>query len=214
MEMSLARGIDSVRHDQIDQHNRHGPHQHGQLDDPTAVVIAIAATSAGRLRLAALVSDHAPVLMVGSREEALVLLQGTTSDPMPAPAAPVVAPVVVREAWATTGPRSAPVIADDRPVLVVDSDLREARWLDRTVPLSPLEHDVMVHLVRNLGCTLTFERLHREVWGTDHMGGGGDVQSVVKRLRRKLHHLGSSMRIQPVRGVGLRLVDAAETSRD
>lgn len=206
--MSLARGIDSVQYDQLDQHNRHGPHQQGQLDDPTAVVIAIAATSAGRLRLAALVSDYASVLMVGSREEALVLLQGTTSDPMPAPAAPV----VVTDAWAST-PASAPVIAgDDRPVLVVDSDLREARWLDRTVPLSPLEHDVMVHLVRNLGSTLTFERLHREVWGTDHMGGGGDVQSVVKRLRRKLHHLGSSLRIQPVRGVGLRLVDAAETS--
>ena len=42
-----------------------------------------------------------------------------------------------------------------------------------------------------------------------HFGGGGDVQSVVKRLRRKLDDLGCSLRIQPVRGVGLRLVDTA-----
>jgi hypothetical protein len=185
----------------LDQHDLHHPAEAG------AVVIAIAATAAERLRLAALVSDHAPVILVGSREEALALLQDGHVEPLVV-AEPVVAPVapaVVTEPWPDPRP-----LASGRPVLVVVSDLREARWLDRTVPLSPLEHDVMVHLVRHLGRTLTFERLHREVWGTDHFGGGGDMQSVVKRLRRKLHHLGSSLRIQPVRGVGLRLVDTAE----
>ena len=192
--MSLARGIGSVHYDQHDQHDQH---HYDLLDLESAVVIAIATTAEERLRLAALVSDHAPVLLVGSREEALALLRGrATAEAFPAEAVP-------------TEVTPARPVDPRRPTLVVDSDLREARWLDRRVPLSPLEHDVMLHLVRNLGRTLTFERLHRTVWGTDHFGGGGDVQSVVKRLRRKLDDLGCSLRIQPVRGVGLRLVDTA-----
>jgi hypothetical protein len=197
--------MDNVPYDPHDlQHDL--PHA---VSDPGAVVIAIAATAAERLHLAALVSDHAPVLLVGSREEALAVLQEGSPEPLVV-AEPVMAPgarAVVADPWPDPQPLAP---TPGRPVLVVDSDLREARWLDRRVPLSPLEHDVMVHLVRHLGRTLTFEHLHREVWGTDHFGGGGDVQSVVKRLRRKLHHLGSSLRIQPVRGVGLRLVDTGE----
>ena len=75
------------------------------------------------------------------------------------------------------------------------------------MPLSPLEHDLLVCLLREVGRTWTFARIHRRVWGNDHLGGRDDVQSVVKRLRRKLHALSSPYGIHAVRGVGLRLVD-------
>jgi len=207
--MSLARGIDSVHE------------QHDQLDDPAAVVIAIAATSAERLRLAALVSDHVAVILVGSREEALALLLDGNAPALTGYAAQALSPPVLAPAEFSAAVVAQPVeahpveplraIRDIAPTrLVVDSDLRVARWGDRSVPLSPLEHDVMVRLVHNMGRTLTFELLHREVWATEHLGGGADLQSVVKRLRRKLHHIGSTMRIHAVRGVGVRLVDVGE----
>lgn len=189
--MSLARGIDGV-------HDKTG------YEDQSAVVIAIAASSAERLRLAALVGDHAPVLLVGSREEALTLLLEGGVEPL---AAAHVVPGELVEAGPVA--RSAD---QQQPALRVDSDLRTAHWRERSVPLSPLEHDVLVRLVEHTGRTLTFEHLHLEVWGTDHLGGGADLQSVVKRLRRKLHHLGSTLRIHAVRGVGVRLVDARPRS--
>jgi DNA-binding response OmpR family regulator len=89
----------------------------------------------------------------------------------------------------------------------IDSDWRVASWRDKVVSLSPLEHDLLRCLLGDLGRTLTFERLHRQVWGNDHLGGRSDLQSVVKRLRRKLRDLGSPLQIHAVRGVGLRLTD-------
>ena len=75
------------------------------------------------------------------------------------------------------------------------------------VPLSPLEHDLLNCLLADIGHTFAFADLHNHVWGNEHLGDRSDVQSVVKRLRRKLRDLGCPLQIMAVRGVGLRLVD-------
>ena len=165
-----------------------------------AIVVAIAATTEERVHLASLVTGHAPVFLASSREEALSLLGGSDRPP------DVATVHVIGERF-----HSAP--AADRLDLEVDSDLRVARWSGRSVPLSPLEHDVLLCLMARLGHTCTFESLHRDVWGNDHLGGRADVWSVVKRLRRKLTQLGCPLKIQAVRGVGVRLVDREASSR-
>ncbi|SCF35057.1 Transcriptional regulatory protein, C terminal [Micromonospora viridifaciens] len=167
--------------------------------DGATVIIAVASSTEERVRMASLVTGHAPVLLVSSLEELLPLLVGTA----PPVEAPSVHPRVVEPL-----PR-APVGTAD-VALEVDSDRRVATWSGRTVPLSPLEHDLLRHLLlTQLGHTCTFESLHRAVWGNDHLGGRGNVRSVVKRLRRKLDELDCPLRIQAVRGVGLRLVTPA-----
>ncbi|QBR91555.1 winged helix-turn-helix domain-containing protein [Nocardioides euryhalodurans] len=155
------------------------------------MVIAIAASMEERLRVASLVSEHVPVLLVATREEALALLAG---EPPPAAASVSVVP-------------DPPPTGEVAETLVVDSDWRLARWGEASIPLSPLEHDLLVCLLDEPDRTWTFERIHRRVWGNDHLGGRDDVQSVVKRLRRKLRDLGSPYAIRAVRGVGLRVVD-------
>ena len=143
-----------------------------------------------------MIGDHASVVLVGTRAEAIAVLLGELpglpekQEPMfgVPPAAP--APVAV---------------ASDQ--VIVDSDLRTASWEGRSVPLSPLEHDVLCCLLAELGHTWPFEALHRQVWGNAHLGDRSDVQSVVKRLRRKLRELGCPTEIHAVRGVGIRLVD-------
>ena len=165
-----------------------------------AIVVAIAASTEERVHLASLVTGHAPVFLAATRDEALSLLTG--SDPPPEVA-------TVHD----IGERFQSAPPADGPVLEVDSDLRVATWCERTAPLSPLEHDVLLCLMAAFGHTCTFESLHREVWGNDHLGGRADVWSVVKRLRRKLHQLGCPLRIQAVRGVGVRLVERGEASR-
>ena len=160
------------------------------------VIIAIASSIEERVRLARLLGCHAPVMLVASREEAVALL-GAADPPAPPPTVLPVAPV-----FPVAPARSR------RPGVEVDSDWRTATWAGRSVALSPLEHDLLVCLLEEVGHTVTFGELHRRVWGNDHLGDHSDVQSVVKRLRRKLADLQSPVQIQAVRGVGLRLVDA------
>jgi len=156
-----------------------------------ALVIAVAPTLEERLRVVRLVDDQVALLLVGSREEAVALLLADDRPPpelMAVPDPPVAGPV--------------PLAAAD---LVVDSDLRTASYEGTSVPLSPLEHDLLTCLLEDVGHTWPFDVLHRRIWGTGHLGGLADVQSVVKRLRRKLRDLRCPFRITSVRGVGLRL---------
>ena len=199
--MSLARGAP------IHEGARGTPAAGGEL---TAVIV-IAPSSEERIRLARLVNDGVPVVLVSSREEAVALLGGPES-PVPEPtvltsssqAAAVRGPAVVEPLPAG---RTTRIRAHESVGVDVDSDWRVASWRDKAVSLSPLEHDLLRCLLGDLGRTLTFERLHRQVWGNDHLGGRSDLQSVVKRLRRKLRDLGSPLQIHAVRGVGLRLTD-------
>ncbi|MEU7574574.1 winged helix-turn-helix domain-containing protein [Micromonospora sp. NPDC049240] len=91
------------------------------------------------------------------------------------------------------------------PELAVDSDRRVLRWREREVGLTPLEHDLLVCLVHTPGQVWTYARLHRAVWGNDHLGRGSDMHSVVRRIRHKLARLSAPTTIHAVRGVGFRL---------
>ncbi len=160
----------------------------------SALVIAVAPNAEERLRLAQLVGDHASVVLVGTREEAIALLLG--GQPPPAPRGAIFG-----------APAPAPPSPPPTFPLAIDSDLRTATWGGRSVPLSPLEHDLLSCLLAEIGHTFAFADLHNHVWGNEHLGDRSDVQSVVKRLRRKLRDLGCPLQIMAVRGVGLRVVD-------
>jgi DNA-binding response OmpR family regulator len=151
--------------------------------------MVISPSKTERARLAALVDDEAPVLLVADAADAVALLG---ERPFAAPSVPA-------------------VFEEDG--VEVDSDARVARWRERSITLAPLEHDLLLFLLGNVGHALTFATLHRSVWGNDHLGGRGDLQSTVKRLRRKLQFLGSPLAIEAVRGVGLRLVDGRTPGR-
>jgi DNA-binding winged helix-turn-helix (wHTH) protein len=196
-------------------------------DSEPAVVIAIAASMDERLRVARIVSPHAPLLLVASREEALQLLaRGNDELLQPVAAvAPVeriervepvehVEPVAPVEPDGQPAAVQAPVATSEPPRLVdgveVDSEWRTMTWQGSSVALSPLEHDLLLCLLDLPLRTWTFELLHRTVWGNDHLAGRDDVQSVVKRLRRKLRDIASPLGIRAVRGVGLRIVDHRE----
>ncbi len=160
--------------------------QVGGIGDEPVVVVAIARSAQERARLAALVDDHVQVLLASSYQEAVFLLSAADGDAQALAAPPPSEP--------TSG-------------LLVDSDGRFAHWGNRTVALSPLEHDLLCCLLEEVGRTWSYQALHRQVWGHDQQRGRCDVQSVVKRLRAKLRELDSPLRIDAVRGVGLRLVE-------
>ena len=163
--------------------------QVGGIGDEPVVVVAIARSAQERARLAALVDDHVQVLLASSYQRG-----GVPAERQP-PA--------TRRRWPRRHQRPRPPSSG----LLVDSDGRFAHWGNRTVALSPLEHDLLCCLLEEVGRTWSYQALHRQVWGHDQQRGRCDVQSVVKRLRAKLRELDSPLRIDAVRGVGLRLVE-------
>lgn len=165
-----------------------------------AIVIAIAPDPSDQVRLATLVTGHAPLLLVSTAQQAMDVLTGRNAQAPNAEPAPQ--PVPDRQDLA------------DLTGLHLDSDRRQASWAGESVGLSPLEHDLLRCLVAAPGRTWAFARLHEEVWGNSHLGRRADVHSVVKRVRRKLRQLGSPLEIETVRGVGLRLVDITEELLD
>lgn len=152
-------------------------------DEPFPLLIAVTPSPAERIRLAERLDGIAPLLLVADLDELRRLI-----------AAP--------QQVAATASEPAPVAA-----LVIDSSRSSARCGDREIDLTRLEHDLLTCLITEPARVWSYAELHRSVWGDEGRERKADVQSLVKRLRRKLHDLGTGATIDVVRGVGLRLTD-------
>jgi DNA-binding response OmpR family regulator len=152
------------------------------------LIIGIAPSAAARQQLAKLLGGTEAFLIVASVEQAREFLDAAAPD----------RPVAARAEVKPSRP----------PDLSVDSDRRVLRWLDREVELTRLEHDFLHRLLDAPGQVFTYERLHQEVWGNQHLGRGSDIHSVVRRVRRKLAKVEAAATIHSVRGVGFRLTAA------
>ena len=161
----------------------------------TSLVIGIASSPDQRRRLAQLLSGAETFLIVSNVDQAREFLDASRAPD--APTAPP-APPAIAEAADHVGTPSPPGLA-------IDSDRRVLCWLDREIELTRLEHDLLRCLVGAPGQVWTYQRLHLEVWGNEHLGRGSDMHSVVRRVRRKLARLGDPATIHAVRGVGFRL---------
>ena len=165
--------------------------------------------------LARLLGEADALLLVSNADQARAFLEltGVTSPAGPVVLAPTVhsaqieavsAPVVA----AAVQKPSARAAVPEKPELHLDRDRRVVRWKDREVSLTRLEHDFLHCLVEEPGRIWTYQRLHHAVWGNEHLGHGSHIHSVVKRLRQKLTHLGATVTIHAVRGVGFHLLPA------
>jgi DNA-binding response OmpR family regulator len=89
--------------------------------------------------------------------------------------------------------------------LTVDLAQLAATWDDRPLHLTVHETRLLGALARHPGRVWTYRQLHDEVWERTFFTGPTAVQSVVKRLRRKLRGAGSGVELEAVRGVGFRV---------
>lgn len=169
-----------------------------EADDSFPLLIAVAASQAERIRLAELIDDEAPLLLVSSLDELRRLL--TPGQQPPPQSEPDSAP----EVEVVIEPEDVPVAAN---VLTIDPARSVAQWCGREVTLTGLECELLTRLQTQPLRVWTYEELHQAVWRNRHLRGSGDVHSLVKRLRRKLGELGATVTITAVRGTGLRLTD-------
>lgn len=81
---------------------------------------------------------------------------------------------------------------------------------EKSLPLSARELDMMQLFMNHTGQYLSKEILLSKVWGYDADVGESSVEAYVSFLRKKLHLLGSKVKIAVARGIGYRLeVDQA-----
>jgi two-component system, OmpR family, response regulator RegX3 len=87
---------------------------------------------------------------------------------------------------------------------------RHGVWVDDVpVELPPKEFDLLELLVDNAGLVLTRAQLIDRVWGLDYVGDTKTLDVHIRRLRTRIEaDPAAPQRIQTVRGVGYRFVDA------
>jgi len=171
------------------------------------LLIAVAASLEDRVRLAELVDDVAPLLLVSGLDELRRLI--APAQPPPTPPDPEPAAEADAEPAAGTEPDRLARVAD---ILTIDSARSVAQWHGREVTLTELEHDLLTQLNTEPLRVWTYQALHQTVWRNRHLRGTADVHSLVKRLRRKLDELGTTVTIDAVRGTGFRLTDRQRPS--
>ena len=189
----------------------------------SSLIIGVATSTAERVQLARLLGTADALLLVSSADQARAFLELTAitspagpvvlaptvlqaSDEQPAQIGAVPASVVAVPTTVAMPAARAAVVTAPEPELFLDVDRRVVRWKDREVSLTRLEHDFLHCLVEEPGRVWTYQRLHHAVWGNEHLGHGSHIHSVVKRLRQKLAHLGATVTIHAVRGVGFHLL--------
>ncbi|PKM93263.1 MAG: DNA-binding response regulator [Firmicutes bacterium HGW-Firmicutes-1] len=86
--------------------------------------------------------------------------------------------------------------------LVIHTPSRTVQVEAEEVLLSPKEYDLLVYFTDNPNRALSREQILNRVWGYDFFGDGRTVDTVIKRLRKKLGDEGE--RIQTVRSIGYR----------
>ena len=87
------------------------------------------------------------------------------------------------------------------PRLRLDPARRQATLDGHTLPLTPIEFDLLQVLMANPGWAFTRGHLLEKVWGYDDESGEDTVTAHVSNLRRKLGPDGAHL-IRTVRGVG------------
>lgn len=93
--------------------------------------------------------------------------------------------------------------------LSIETECHEARIDDRYLPLTPTEFQLLYHLARAGGSTMTADALQKLIWDSDQPLYLGSLRKYVQRLRRKLRESDSAsgtLGITAIRGVGYRLV--------
>jgi two-component system response regulator ResD len=86
--------------------------------------------------------------------------------------------------------------------LKIEGDLRRVTLDGTELTLTPKEFDLLWFLAENPGRVFTREQLLEQVWGYSYLGDGRTVDTLVKRLRKKLKPGGKDQLIATVWGVG------------
>ena len=86
--------------------------------------------------------------------------------------------------------------------MTIHTASRQVEVNGEEIALSPKEYDLLIYFTDNQNRALSREQILNRIWGYDFFGDDRTVDTVIKRLRKKLGDEGE--RIQTVRSIGYR----------
>lgn len=87
----------------------------------------------------------------------------------------------------------------------IDIDCYEVRFDDLKVELTAKEIELLIYLAKHINKVFTREQILKEIWGYDYYGDTRAVDTLIKRLRKKLPENGCSFEIKALYGLGYKL---------
>lgn len=90
-------------------------------------------------------------------------------------------------------------------------ETKHGEYKGKTIPFTQMEFHLLLYLVRNRNKAVSREELLNKIWGFETEAETRATDDMIKRIRKKLAEVGSSLLIETVWGFGFKVI---EKSRD
>ncbi len=88
---------------------------------------------------------------------------------------------------------------------MIDKERRTIEINQQVMKTTQKEYEMMVYMCENINRSLSRDQIIEEVWGYDFDGDSRVIDDIVKRLRKKLTSLDSTLTIETVWGFGYKI---------
>lgn len=88
---------------------------------------------------------------------------------------------------------------------MIDKQRRTIEINQRVMKTTQKEYEMMVYMCENINRSLSRDQIIEDVWGYDFDGDSRVIDDIVKRLRKKLTSLDSTLTIETVWGFGYKI---------
>jgi DNA-binding response OmpR family regulator len=160
-------------------------------------------------------TSDVPIIMVSAKDEEIDRILGLelgSDDYISKPFSPRELVVRVKtifrrikdEPSSIQEPQKSSMICSD---IVLYPDERRILKDNTEVELTTKEYDLIFYLLKNKNRVFTREQLINSIWGYDYIGDSRAIDDLVKRVRKKLQDVNSSLEITTVWGYGYKISD-------
>ncbi|HOO26855.1 MAG TPA: response regulator transcription factor [Lachnospiraceae bacterium] len=70
--------------------------------------------------------------------------------------------------------------------LMINDDLKEVRVEDELVKLTPIEYNILLLLVKNIGKVFSINQIYENIWNEDAIGADNTVAVHIRHIREKI----------------------------
>lgn len=91
--------------------------------------------------------------------------------------------------------------------ITINADIKQAECNEIDIGLTKMEFDVLYYLAQNKNKAVSRSELLDKVWGFENEVETRATDDMIKRIRKKLSTVGSSLKIETVWGFGFKILD-------
>jgi DNA-binding response OmpR family regulator len=156
-------------------------------------------------------TSEVPIIMLSARGEEFDRILGLeigADDYITKPFSPREVVARIKAVLKRVQPQSTLTTHTERIVIdqmTIDVECYEVTIGNQKIELTPKEIEMLIYLSRNKNKVLTREQILNQVWGYDYLGDTRAVDTLIKRLRKKLPASGLNFEIKSVYSIGYKL---------